>query len=41
MATMGISSSRDRTSEFHQTIRAFQSRMVYFIKLNELKKIDS
>lgn len=27
MATMGISSSRDRTSEFHQTIRAFQSRM--------------
>ena len=39
MATMGINSCRDRTSEFHQTIRTFQSRMVFELKLNYFKII--
>jgi hypothetical protein len=30
MSNSGISSCRDRTSEFHSTIRTFQSRMVFF-----------
>ena len=37
MANSGISSCRDRTSEFHSTIRTFQSRMVIMDAFKNVK----
>ena len=37
MASSGITSCRDRTNEFHSTIRTFQSRMNNTTPVNPIK----